>query len=108
MEEPFIEFERIKIANALHNLQTTAEAWGNEQCSLSMAQVLSSGRTGGGGGRWWEHVPLLGAHDLMTGSLVRSLSECHLGQYFSRMTILTLDWHLQKVDKCFSLSPQPP
>lgn len=52
MEEPFIEFERIKIANALHNLQTTAEAWGNEQCSLSMAQVLSSGRTGGGGGRW--------------------------------------------------------
>ena len=41
MEEPFTEFERIKIANALHNLQTTAEAWGKEQCSLSMAEVLS-------------------------------------------------------------------
>ena len=48
MEEPFTEFERIKIANALHNLQ----AWGNEQCSLSMEEVQSSGRTGGGGGRW--------------------------------------------------------
>ena len=32
-------------------------------------------------------------------------SECHLGQYFSRMTILTLDWHFHKVDKCFSLLP---
>lgn len=37
--------------------------------------------------------------DLVTGSLVRVLSECHLGQYFSRMTILTLDWHLQEVVK---------
>ena len=44
MVEPFTEFERINIANALHNLQTTAEAWGNEQCSLSMEEVLSSGR----------------------------------------------------------------
>lgn len=52
MVEPFTEFERINIANALHNLQTTAEAWGNEQCSLSLEEVLSSGRAEDGGGRW--------------------------------------------------------